>query len=324
MPRTRVVTDVGVYEADAEWAKVPKGWSFREVAGVATDSRSRVYVFSRSEHPMMVFDREGEFLTSWGEGAFTKPHNVRISPDGFVFCSDLTSHTVRKFTPEGKLLMTLGTANRPSDTGADGGNYKTVRRAAGPFNGPTDIAFGPSGDIYVSDGYANARVHRFSAGGKLLSSWGAPGDRPGEFCLPHGVLITDGKMLYIMDRENNRVQLFDLKGEFLSQWTDFAGPTGISVDADDTLVLCEFGYDPAVPTKYSIPAHGSRILPRVTMRSSEGELLGKIEGEDKCAGRFFAPHSLCVDPNGDIYVAEVPITRNGPEGCHTLQKLAKR
>ena len=102
--RTRVVTDIGVYEADDDWAKVPNGWSFHEVAGVATDSRSRVCVFSRSEHPMMVFDRDGEFLASWGEGVFTKPLNVRVSPDGFLYCSDLRDHTVRKFTPEGKLV----------------------------------------------------------------------------------------------------------------------------------------------------------------------------------------------------------------------------
>ncbi len=325
MPLTRVVTDVGVYEADAEWAKIPKGWSFREVAGVATDARSRVYVFSRSEHPMMVFDRDGEFLASWGEGVFAKPHNVRVSPDGFVFCSDMRDHTVRKFTPEGKLVMTLGTPKVPSDTGAEGGNYKTVKRSAGPFNGPTDVAFGPSGELYISDGYANARIHKFSASGKLLSSWGAPGDGPGEFCLPHGALIEDGKTLYVMDRENNRVQLFTLKGEFVSQWTDFAGPTGISAAADGSLILCEFGYDPAVPTKYSVPAHGKRILPRVTIRSPEGELLGKIEGEDKCvSGSFFAPHTLCVDPNGDIYVGEVPITRRAPAACHTLQKLVKQ
>jgi hypothetical protein len=133
MPRTRVVTDAGIYEVDAGWAKVPHGWAFREVAGVATDSRSRVYVFSRSEHPMMVFDREGEFLTSWGEGVFTKAHNVRVSPDGFVYCSDLLDHTVRKFTPEGELLMTLGTANAPSDTGGDGRNSK-IKWSAGPFN----------------------------------------------------------------------------------------------------------------------------------------------------------------------------------------------
>jgi DNA-binding beta-propeller fold protein YncE len=322
--RTRVVTDVGVYEADADWAKVPDGWSFREVAGVATDSRSRAYVFSRSEHPMMVFDREGGFLASWGEGVFTKPHNVRVSPDGFVYCSDLLDHTVRKFTPEGELLLTLGTANVPSDTGVGGGN-KVVRRAAGPFNGPTDIAFGPSGELYVSDGYANARVHRFSAAGELLSSWGAPGDRPGEFNLPHGAWIGNGETLYVADRENNRVQLFDLKGGFVSQWTDFAGPTGISAGADGTLLISEFGYDPAVPTRYSVPAHGMRILPRVTMRSPEGTVLAKIEGEDKCAtGSFFAPHSISVDRSGDIYVVEVPITRRAPGACHTLQKLVKR
>jgi DNA-binding beta-propeller fold protein YncE len=323
--RTRVVTEVGAYEADDDWAKVPNGWSFGEVAGVATDSSSRVYVFSRSEHPMMVFDRDGEFLASWGESVFSKPHNVRVSPDGFLYCSDMRDHTVRKFTLGGELVMTLGTEDVPSETGSVGGNYKTVKRAAGPFNGPTDVAFGPSGELYVSDGYANARIHRFSASGKLLSSWGSPGDKPGEFCLPHGALVREGKTLYVMDRENNRVQLFSLKGEFVTQWTDFAGPTGISLARDGNLLLCEFGYDPAVPTKYSVPSHGKRILPRLTLRSPEGELLAKFEGEGKCAaGSFFAPHSLCVDAGGDIYVAEVPMTRRAPGRCHTLQKLVKQ
>lgn len=323
MTRTRVVTNLGIYEADADWAKVPNGWTFREVAGVATDSSNRVYVFSRGEHPMMVFDREGEFLSSWGEGVFTKAHNVRVSPEGFVFCSDLLDHTVRKFTPEGELLMTLGTANKPSDTGGDGRNTR-IKRSAGPFNGPTDVAFAPSGELYVTDGYANARVHMFSAGGELLSSWGSPGDGPGEFNLPHGALIQGGRTLYIADRENNRVQVFDLKGEFVSQWTDFAGPTGISSGTDGTLFVSEFGYDPSIPTRYSVPAHGRRILPRVTMRSPEGELLAKIEGEDKCAqGSFFAPHSICVDASGDVYVGEVPLTRHAPGECHTLQKFVK-
>ncbi len=323
MPTTRVVTDAGVYQADSDWAKVPNGWSFREVAGVATDSRSRVYVFSRSEHPMMVFDGEGEFLASWGEGVFTKAHNVRVSPDGSVFCADLLDHTVRKFTPKGELLMTLGTANVPSDTGGDGRNSK-IKRSAGPFNGPTDVAFGPSGELYVSDGYANARVHKFSAGGKLLESWGAPGDGPGEFNLPHNALIQGGRTLYVADRENNRVQVFDLKGRPMAQWDDFAGPTGISEGADGTLFVSEFGYDPAIRTRYSVPRHGKRILPRVTMRSPDGELLGRIEGEDKCApGSFFAPHGVCVDRSGDIYVAEVPITRRAPGACHTLQKLVR-
>jgi DNA-binding beta-propeller fold protein YncE len=181
----------------------------------------------------------------------------------------------------------------PSDTGGDGKNSK-IKRSAGPFNGPTDVAFGPNGELFVTDGYANARVHRFSSSGKLLSSWGAPGDEPGEFNLPHGALIQGGKTLYVADRENNRIQVFNLKGEFVSQWTDFAGPTGISVGADGTLVVCEFGYDPAIPTRYSVPSHGRRILPRVTMRSPEGELLAKIEGEDKCSQGSFSPPTPCA------------------------------
>ena len=324
MSKTRVVTETGVYEADSEWARLPKGWEFREVAGVSTDSRSHVYVFSRSEHPMMVFDSDGEFIASWGEGVFTKAHNVRVSPEGFVFCVDLLDHTVRKFTGEGKLLMTLGTANVPSDTGGDGRETK-IKRAAGPFNGPTDVAFGSAGELYISDGYANARVHVFSPDGKLLESWGAPGGGPGEFNLPHNALIADGRTLYVADRENNRVQVFDLKGRPVAQWTDFAGPTGLSLSHDGSLIVSEFGYDPAVKTRYSIPSHGRRILPRVTIRSPEGELLGKIEGEDKCApGNFFAPHGVCVDKSGDMYVAEVPITRKAKGPCHTLQKLTKR
>jgi DNA-binding beta-propeller fold protein YncE len=324
--KTRVVTDVGIYEADAGWAKVPNGWSFREVAGVATDSRSRVYVFSRSEHPMMVFDGDGDFLASWGEGIVVKAHNVRVSPDGFVYCSDLLGHTVRKFTPDGELLLTLGTPNVPSDTGGDGRNVK-ISRSAGPFNGPTDIAFGQSGELYISDGYANARIHEFSARGELISSWGEPGSGPAQFNLPHNALIEESSgTLYVADRENNRVQVLTPAGEFISQWTDFAAPTGLSMGRDGVLTVCEFGYDPAAgPSRYSVPAHGKKILPRVTMRSPQGELLGKIEGEDKCSpGNFFAPHGVCVDRNGDIYVAEVPMTRRAPGACHTLQKFVKQ
>lgn len=323
MPGTRVVTDFGVYDAEDDWARIPEGWSFKEVAGVAAD-RSRVYVFTRGEHPMMVFDRDGEFLASWGEGIFSKAHNVRVSPEGFVFCSDLLDHTVRKFTPDGELLMTLGTPGVPSDTGGDGRLVK-IRRSAGPFNGPTDVAFGPDGELFVTDGYANARVHRFTAGGDLIESWGAPGDGPGEFNLPHGALIAERRTLYVADRENNRVQVFDLRGRPVDRWDDFAGPTGISVGPDGSLYVSEFGYDPQIKTRYSVPRHGRRILPRVTIRSRDGGLLGRIEGEDKCAaGAFFAPHGVHVDGSGDIYVAEVPITRKAPEPCHALQKLTRR
>ncbi|MGH9921026.1 MAG: peptidyl-alpha-hydroxyglycine alpha-amidating lyase family protein, partial [Nitrososphaerales archaeon] len=228
----------------------------------------------------------------------------------------------RKFTLEGKLVKTFGTQGVPSDTGSD--NFSKIKRAAGPFNGPTDVAFNGADDLYISDGYGNARVHRFTDEGDLISSWGTPGDRPGQFNLPHNS-YTDGRVLYVLDRENHRVQLFTLKGEFLSEWTDFAGPTGISPARDGSLFISEFGYDPVRPARYRPPKHGVRILPRVTVRSPEGKLLAKIEGKDMFApGSFFAPHSLCVDPLGDVYVAEVPITRRATRECHTLQKLVKQ
>ena len=151
------------------------------MAGVATDSQDRVFVFNRSEHPVIVYERDGRFLGSWGEGVFTRPHGITIHDD-VVYCADDTDHTVRAFTLDGKLLWTLGTLNQPSDTGysPEGrANLLSIKRGAGPFNRPTRLAVAPNGELYVSDGYGNARIHRFSADGKLIQSWGEPGTGAG-------------------------------------------------------------------------------------------------------------------------------------------------
>src|SRR5262249_50682173 len=171
------------YQALARWEQLPPGWSFVEVAGVATDSKDRVYVFNRGEHPVMVFDRDGAFRTSWGEGLIKRAHGIHIGPDDAVYLTDDLDHTVRKFTPEGRLLLTLGTG-QPSDTGIDGIDYRTIRRVGPPFHRPTNVALSPRGEIYVTDGYGNARVHKFAADGRLLFSWGEPGSGPGQFNLP--------------------------------------------------------------------------------------------------------------------------------------------
>ena len=169
------------YEADDGWAKLPSGMSWPEVAAVAADSRDRIYVFNRGAHPVMVFDRGGTFLFSWGQGLFVRPHGMCIGPDDSVYCTDDSDHTVRKYTPDGQLLLTLGTSGKPSDTGATSMDFRTILRSGPPFHYPTNLALSPEGDLYISDGYGNARVHKFSADGQLLFSWGEPGSGPGQF-----------------------------------------------------------------------------------------------------------------------------------------------
>src|SRR5438874_8356265 len=144
------------YKALENWERLPEGWSFGEVAGVATNSRGHVYVFNRGEHPVLVFDRDGLFLTSWGEGLVVRAHGITIGPDDAVYLTDDLDHTVRKFTPEGRLLLTLGMSGRASDTGVTGIDYRTILRGGDPFNRPTNLALAPDGSMYVTDGYGNA------------------------------------------------------------------------------------------------------------------------------------------------------------------------
>ena len=170
------------FEVIEGWEKLPEGWSFVEVAGVATDSRDRVYVFNRGEHPMIVFDADGNFLDAWGAGGFTNPHGIYIGPDDRVYCVDNFDHTVRIFTTEGTLLKTLGEKNKPSDTGFVAGKTP-VLRAAGPFNRVTNCALSQAGELYVADGYGNARVHKFSTEAEYEFSWGGTRSRPGRIQL---------------------------------------------------------------------------------------------------------------------------------------------
>src|SRR5437867_150247 len=150
MTTTASCSDFG-YDANDQWAKLPDGWTWKEAAGVATDSQDRVFVFHRGEHPVLIFNRDGGFVGSWGEGLFTRPHGLFIGPDDAVYCTDDLDHTIRKFTPEGRLLLTLGTSGKPSDTGATSVDYRTILRVGPPFHYPTNLALSPEGELYVSD-----------------------------------------------------------------------------------------------------------------------------------------------------------------------------
>jgi len=274
------------------------------VADVAIDSKNNVFTIVRGETPILVFNPEGKFLYGWGKGMIAGPHGIYIDSNDNVFCVDTKNHVVLKFTTDGKLLMTLGIKGVPSDSGSVKGNFKTVQKGAGPFNVPTKVATSKSGDIFVSDGYGNARVHRFSADGKLIKSWGEPGTGPGQFNLPHGIAVDDRNNVYVADRENERIQVFDVDGNLKSIWTNIYRPSAICIHQGKVYVT-ELGHRLYVDNVLFTP-DGTGPWARVRIFDVAGveqANFGAPEGWKP--GNFFAPHGICVDKNGAIYVAEV-------------------
>ena len=240
------------YEVLEGWEQLPEGWSFVEVAGVAVDSKDRVYVFNRGAHPMIVFDKDGRFLDAWGEGVFTSAHGIFIDRHDHVYCADNFDHTVRKFTTDGELLMTLGDPARPADTGFKVGE-SPVQHAAGPFNMVTNVAVTQSGEMFISDGYGNARVHRFSPDGELLASWGEPGSGPGQFNLPHSIAVDRSGRVFVADRENSRIQIFSKDGDFLQSWDWVNRPDDLFIDEQENLFIAELGWNVPSPDRPHFP-----------------------------------------------------------------------
>lgn len=315
------------YEANDQWAKLPDDWRFVEVVGVATDRQDRVFVFNRGEHPVIVFDREGRYLRSWGEGRFKRPHGLFIGLDEAVYCTDDQGHKISKFSPEGDLLLELGDGTG-SDTGVRDGDYRTITHGGPPFNLPTNLAMAPDGAIYISDGYGNARVHKFSPDGEHLLSWGEPGTGPGEFNLPHGIKVDAAGKVYVADRENDRIQIFTGEGGFLTEWTDVARPTELFIDAAGNVYVAEIGHRAGLfpPNQPEPGATGGRV----SVFDLEGKLQARWGGEDPLkTGDFFAPHDVWADSHGDLYVGEVTWSAGGKRGlvpadCPSLQKFVRR
>jgi len=318
------------FEVLEGWEKLPGNYFHKDVDGVATDSRDRVYLLTRGDARVIIYERDGTFVASWGEDIFTpRTHGICIGPDDSVWTVDDGDHTVRKFTPDGKQLMVIGTPGAASDTGYDGKTVQSIKRGGPPFNRPTDAAVAPNGDLYVVDGYGNTRVHHFTASGKLIRSWGEPGTAPGQFNLPHAVFVlADGRVM-VADRENDRIQFFSPEGKYLDQWTHVQRPTDIFVDRQGLVYVSELwwrvGQSSFVhgPIKYDLPG-------RLSVLDLNGNVLVRWCSADRCAaGNFIAPHTLCVDSRGDLYVGEVTYTyavKNGlvPADAHTFQKFMRK
>ena len=313
------------YEVSGEdWGNLPEGLSYREATALALDSHDNVHVFNRGSHPMIVLDSDGNVLRTWGEGGFVNPHGVAIGPDDSVYCVDFGDHTVRKFTPEGKLMMTIGTPGKPA-----------LPMSGEPFSSPTHVAVDQrNGDLYVSDGYQNARVHKYSPDGRHLLSWGESGTAEGQLSVPHGIATDSDGWVYVADRENQRIQIFDSNGRFEAQWgLNLSRPACVDVMHRDGRQLAYIGeFFGGFFTNWT----GKHLGPRVSILDGEGNVQARLGdqtfgGE---AGQFYSPHMIAVDSRGDIYVAEVPLTESygglippledPSEMRRSLQKMVKR
>ena len=223
-PTARVNMAVS-YKVDPDWPQRPDGVEWGQMAGVAVDAKDRIYLHTRANPPVQVYTAAGKYIRGWGQDVIGSAHYLRIGPEGNVWVADLKNHTIMKFTPEGKLMMTLGTAGESGDD----------RRH---FNKPTDMAITPAGDVFVSDGYGNSRVVHFDRHGKFVKAWGKPGTGPGEFNLVHSIVVDSQGTLYVADRSNARIQVFDQSGKFLAQWRNLLVPWGLCVSGDDEIWAC--------------------------------------------------------------------------------------
>jgi len=284
-----------VYEPVPNWGKLPLGYSFGgDANAVAVDSQDQVFVFNRGNCPVVIFDPEGNFCGGWGQGEFDNPHSIRIDKDDNLYLVESRpGHVVQKRTREGELLFEIGTRGLPAE-----------RQSGQFFNAPTDIAVNErTGELFISDGYGNSRIHRFSPQGEHILSWGEVGGGPGQFYVPHSLTFIDDDRLVVCDRENFRLQVFTTDGQFIEQWHAFRPSTVVFSPEDGLLFVGELG-----------PAPGYRDLPRlgrtIAVLDSEGQLVERVGSPFSgfSPNQFTAPHGMALDSRGDLYVAEVART----------------
>jgi sugar lactone lactonase YvrE len=262
------------YNVDPNWPVLPAGWTFEETPGVAVDAREHVFVFHRGPHSIIEFDTAGKMLRTWGDGVFVRPHALKFDREGNLWAADDQGHIVVKMDAAGRVRMVLGRKNNKGET-------------SDLFNRPTDIAFAANGDFYVSDGYGNSRVVKFSKEGRYITAWGKKGAGEGEFNLPHGIAVDKRGRVYVGDRENFRMQVFDADGKFLAQWKHVGSPWGVVIAEDESIYMCD--------------GHNNRIL----KLNLQGEILGVLGSPGRLPGELDYSHHLALGPSRSIYVAEI-------------------
>jgi hypothetical protein len=226
VPYPKVDNVIG-YQVDPTWPsdRPPGGGWTAPMSSVAIAPNGDIWTLNRGPIPVQIYSPEGRLLDAWGEGMFQNPHTLRFDQAGDVWIIDTLSHTVQKFSSDGEVLMTVGTTGEPGEDEEH-------------LNQPNDVAFAPNGDLYVSDGYGNDRIVVFDNNGQFVRAWGTLGNDPGEFSQPHSIALDSEGRVYVADRNNARIQIFDSEGGFLTEWKNIVTPWHIVVTADDEIYVC--------------------------------------------------------------------------------------
>ncbi len=286
------------HEVVPDWPKLPAGHALGLCAGIGVDAQNRVFVFHRSgrkwsnpfpkepisQPTISVIDGpSGKLLSTWGENRFIMPHGLTVDHEGNLWLTDVGLHQVFKCTPEGKVLLTLGEAGVP---GSDHSH----------FNLPTDVTVLRDASFYVSDGYKNSRVVKFSAEGKFEFEWGTKGKGNGEFNLPHGIALDAQGRVIVCDRENERLQVFDAQGGFLHEWKGprIGKPYGVAVDASGHIFIIDGGS----------PSLKQAERGKAVELDVQGSVIDTFGSFGSDAGQFQLGHDIAVGPDGAVYVAE--------------------
>lgn len=284
------------YEVDAKWPANPAHrLDDGAVSAVATDSEGNIWVLSRGTTPVRVFDAAGKLVREWTHVAFRKPHGLAFDGAGNVWVTDAGAHVAQKFSPAGELLLTLGTPNEAGDDSSH-------------FDQPTDVAIGPNQGIFVSDGYGNNRVVRFDANGKYLGAFGREGSGPGEFRLPHALAFDQHGRLYVADRSNARIQVFDVEGRPLAEFRNLMVPWDLCVTSDNHVLVCgsspmRWPKGPQVGVPLGIPPK-DQVVMKLTPEGAVRELWTFPLGL-KAPGALDWVHGITVDATGALYLCDI-------------------